>query len=492
MKPKGRQLALVALGLIACVLVFLFLTMPRHAVAVLRVVDSSGKPIAGAVIKPEGMRTKPGPYRSGWYTWMPERNGVPNPPVSTDKEGYARVPYPKYVFEKIETGVLCLAVEHPEYVPDRPERPVAGAPPRGAPWNEWLKWMMYVGKALAHQISITRPDPIVLQRGAILLVSARTNETQPRPGRLTAQVSSLPIQSTNFWMQTAPGSILSRQLGLGTQSLRAVQLNPDGSIWFSDLVSISLAPGVTNRLELDMKAGVTVRGSLDSGVPRPVKSGRVIAHIWPQGSNPQSYPAQWHSWAKVGSDGTFEIPSLPGGDLELVALCEGFVSTNGPGQFHMRYPQKYVLGSNDISVVIGMERTARLEVTVTDHQGRPVRNATVMTWPNVRYGEWSATVLASDLQVTSDWLFGGPVPTLAWSKVPDFQGVTDSNGVAVLGNVPADVTTLSASHDRFELPPIKTGMGDQRREASVSLTAGVTNYLKLQLVPRGDYTISHY
>ncbi|MDB6110817.1 MAG: hypothetical protein JWR69_2567, partial [Pedosphaera sp.] len=67
---------------------------PRHPVALIRVVDVAGKPVAGAVIRPEGLRTKPGPYVSGWYGWMTGKNGVPNKPVSTDANGYAHVPYP--------------------------------------------------------------------------------------------------------------------------------------------------------------------------------------------------------------------------------------------------------------------------------------------------------------------------------------------------------------------------------------------------------------
>src|SRR5438034_4573000 len=98
-------------------------------------VHASGKPLTGAIILPEGLRTKPGPYVSGWYTWLANVNGVPNPPVATGKDGCALVPYPKFVFERIETGTLCLSVNHPDFVPDRPERVVATAPPAGAPWR---------------------------------------------------------------------------------------------------------------------------------------------------------------------------------------------------------------------------------------------------------------------------------------------------------------------------------------------------------------------
>src|SRR5262249_51329295 len=142
----------------------------------------------------------------------------------------------------------------------------------------------------------------------------------------------------------------------------------------------------------------------DPMVPRPVKRGRVVANIWPAGCKPQDAPPQWHDWAPVQEDGSFTLESLPEGDLEIAALCDGFVSTNGPGQFHFRYPQKHLLGTNDIAITVGMEPTACLEVKVTDHEGQPLRNVHVTTWPNVRYGEWGAVILMADRYKTSDVL----------------------------------------------------------------------------------------
>src|SRR6266446_2403201 len=146
------------------------MTAPKHPVALIRVVDASGKPLAGAVVLPEGLRTKAGPYVSGWYGWRSDANGVTNPPVTTDKDGYARVPYPKYVFERIETGTLCLSVNHPDFVPDRPERIVATAPPAGAPWRVRVD---YLRKLILHRALLARPEPIVLQKGAVLKFSVQ-------------------------------------------------------------------------------------------------------------------------------------------------------------------------------------------------------------------------------------------------------------------------------------------------------------------------------
>src|SRR5215467_11489811 len=170
---SGRVFRFTLLGIVVCIvglLAWAFVMAPRHPVALLQIVDGAGKPIAGAIISPEGLRTKPGPYVSGWYTWQPKQNGVPNNPVTTDAEGYAPVPYPKYVFERLETGTLCLSVDHPDYVPDRPERMVAHAPPAGSPWRVWFDYLM---ARVKHKVLVDRTDPIVLQKGAILKLSVR-------------------------------------------------------------------------------------------------------------------------------------------------------------------------------------------------------------------------------------------------------------------------------------------------------------------------------
>src|SRR6266581_3437040 len=199
MRPTaGRLILLAASVLVALTLVALIATAPKNPIALIRVVDASGMPVAGAIVRPEGLRTKPGPYVSGWYGWGTAlQNGVPIRPVTTDKEGYARVPYPKYVFERIETGTVCLSVDHPDFVPDRPERIVATAPPAGAPWRLRLD---YLRDLILHKALFARPEPVVLQKGAVLKIAVRPEAAIPTNARLFAQVSGLASEETNFWI----------------------------------------------------------------------------------------------------------------------------------------------------------------------------------------------------------------------------------------------------------------------------------------------------
>jgi hypothetical protein len=468
--------------------IIMLVRAPNHPVAYVRVVDKAGAPVAGAVVLPEGLRTKPGPYVSSGYGWRTATNGgVANPPVTTDREGYARVPYPKYVFEQIETGTICVSVNHPEFVPDRPERIVATALPKGAPWRARADDLW---NRLRRKTFISRPDPIVLKKGATVLLRVDGTGTS---GRLFGQVSRSASADTNFWIKPEPGLLITHRLAAGAHALRAVQLDGDGTVWFSDTIQFTATARQTNELSVKLKRGTTVRGELDSIVPRPVTNGRVVANVWPLRCKPQDSPPQWHGWAAVKEDGTFSIPSLPEGDLEIVALCDGFISTNGPGQFETRYPQKHLLGTNELTIAIGMERTARLEVQVTDDQGKPLKDVRVMTWPNVRYGEWFSGLLMNDCYNTADWLAPKAGSTPWWQReVWDYQGVSDATGVAVLPNVPATVKTLAVGHPRFSLPAVGTAGSGKHRQLSFVLTAGKTNRVSIQLERSEQSPITHY
>jgi hypothetical protein len=419
------------------------------------------------------------------------QKGVPNNPVKTDQAGRAEVPYPKYVFERIETGTLCLSVNHPDYVADRPERIVADSPPGGTPWRNWVNYLL---ARIRHKAPVSGTQPVVLQKGAILKLSVRADSTGLWETPLCAQVSGEEDEDTNYWTRPEPDVLVTRRLDGGAHAIRALRFDAQGWAWFSEVTNVQAVTGQTNEVVLELRRGSALRGQLDASTPRPITHGRVIAQVWPAGGKPQDSPPTWHAWTTIAQDGTFAIGSLPEGDLEIVAICDGFVSTNGPGQFKMRYPQKHVLGTNDLTLSIGMEQTARLEVHVTDDQGRPLKDAQVRTWPNVRYGEWAAVILASDLYNTADMFLSKPgAGRNFWGQsVADFEGTTDNSGWAVLRNLPADVTEFNVEHPQFVLPAVTTPVGAKRRQASIQLVAGITNRVSVQLEPRGQSPISHY
>lgn len=493
---KSRVVPLIILTGFLClvaVVACLLLTDPRNPVALLRVVDGVGKPVAGAIIHPEGLRTKPGPYAGGWYSWRIGKNQAPGSPVTTDSQGYASVPYPKYVFERIETGTVCLSVEHPDYAPARPECRVTLTPPAGAPWRAWFD---YVSDRVRHKALVAPTQPMVLQQGAVLILSMKPGAGPTQGSPLSAQISSLSIDTENFWLRPSPDVLVTRRLAPGQTAVRAIQFDANGSAWFSDVISITAVAGQTNEVTVELKPGCSVHGKLDQTVPRPIHDGRVIANIWPRNESPSGSPPQWHTWTNIQPDGSFVLPSLPEGELELVALSDGFVSTNGPGKYHFHYPQKWSLVGKELDIVIGMEPTACLEVTVQDDQGKPLAGARVGTWPNIRYGEWSATVIGEDCYNTADWLKSNDQRESLnnWWRNHQirFTSTTDLSGVAIIRNLPAEANVFTVDHPRLGLPTVDTGFGQKARQSAMVLRPGGTNQVTVRLEPIARSPIAHY
>ena len=116
-----------------------------------------------------------------------------------------------------------------------------------------------------------------------------------------------------------------------------------------------------------------------------------------------------------------------------------------------------------------------------------------MTWPNVRYGEWAAVLLTADCYNQADTFLKPTRPqVLGWQTVADFQGETGSNGVAVLANLPATTSEFAVQHPQFDLPAVADSVGGKRRQASLSLVAGQTNYVTVHLEPHGQAPIKHF
>src|ERR1051326_5771120 len=111
-----------------------FLAQPKAAVAV---VDAAGKPVAGAVIKGEGLGTKPGPTAYGWKSptgWGAHLDEPRVKLVATDRAGAAHLPYPRHLSKGVQTGSIKLLVDHPDFVPNHSERIVAMTCPRVLTW----------------------------------------------------------------------------------------------------------------------------------------------------------------------------------------------------------------------------------------------------------------------------------------------------------------------------------------------------------------------
>jgi len=107
---------------------------------------------------------------------------------------------------------------------------------------------------------------------------------------------------------------------------------------------------------------------------------------------------------------------------------------------------------------------------------------------------WNATPPFGQGFQIADLLQGGPrsKSSAGWQPVPDFQGTSDSSGLAVIPNLPKNVAEFSVEHARFALPAVVTTGGDKRRQASITLIPGQTNRVSVRLEPRDESPITHY
>ena len=487
---KRTTLGIGTILLFIAVLAGLLLLPTPSPVAHIRVVDEAGQPLRGATITPDGLRPKKG---GGHYWWNRQFDrGVPVDQWVTDDEGYAAVRYPYYVDERLETEQISFAVDHPDFCPDRPFRTVAQSPPANAPLFEHLKHML---ARVSGKIS-SRPDPVIMKRGGIIQITAHLGDpSQPLTG-LHAELSHSWAAGTNFWQRNGP-LMFSRKVTPGLNHLRVIHLPSNGPVHFSAMTSLHPQTGQTNEFVLELKPGVRVTGRFDPSVPRPVRNGHVNTRVFADGHDGNSTAPVWVAWRTVGADGEFEFPSLPPGRMELIGMCDGFVSTNGqqlPGfTGDHRQPQRFPIVSGISSITLAMEPAAAYAITVLDDSGAPLPGARASFWPNVTWGGNGATIFCHGAVDTETLLRD---PTWNWqtfratNEYP-FAAISDQNGIALVRNLPGDGTKdFSITHTNFEMPVVQGPFG-KGRSANADLVSGKTNAAVVRMKKRGTEEITH-
>ena len=275
----------------------------------------------------------------------------------------------------------------------------------------------HTGPAGIHSIalSIEHPDHPIWREYVnlagdrrIVLAESRTISVRAHRAGESASVSRLyPELGANAgadWSE-ANGVLTIRRVDVsskeGSRWLRIVHAPEHGPAWFSDPIDLRHLAGNPISLNVSLNPGVRVEGRLAENVPRPVRSGRVVAGVVNgQGGERSLF---WNAAADIAADGTFVLESLPRDhDLQLIALADGWVSRspskaelaaythdhglqgleNMSPEMSFVLPQLYRLTGAVIKPVVALERTTACEVTVVDQEGRPIPNATVAFAPN--------------------------------------------------------------------------------------------------------------
>lgn len=437
---------------------------------VIKVEDEEGNPIAGAVITPDGLRAEKG---GGHYFWRADRHGEP-PTVITNTQGLVEVAYPKYANEKIETSSISFLINHPDFCPDRP----------------------------FYNIDET-DKPVVLKRGATLRVSGYLESKGDLLTGIYPQLGRGRLYSDS-WRQSQKGVYETHQLPPGPHYIRLAYLPEDGIAYFSDAKKFEAEKGKTYEFDLQLKPGVRLEGLLDETVPRPVRNGRVVAAAHPLNhphhserlrkrfTDPSVDPGylHWRIWREVKKDGTFTFESLPHGEVELIAICDGYISKNPPEEENNYFgiAQTWPLKSPVTRAELKMKPAARCEIEVLDEQGQPVKAAQVVFSPNIQWHSGGAQIFATPFNWSDLLRAGGKMSSDKWAKVSevaDFQAISDESGIAVVPNLPEGKRHFAVLHPQYQLPA-KTGYALlPSRVAEVELSAGQTAKVTVTMQKKG-------
>lgn len=394
---------------------------------VIKVVDEAGKPVEGAKVVPFGISALPNAASTYLYARWDARSekysyGVPPQPAMTDAAGEARLAFPKRIRSQYEgaeadmdTCAIILAVYHKNYSP---------AVEQSYPTDK------------AHA-------PLVLHPGATLKLSGYISSPEAIVTNVWPQVSdwNVPLDEV---AQVDKGLCTIRGLPVGPHYIRLVYWPAKGAPRFSDPVLVDAKPNQTRTLNLELKAPMRLEGELDESVPRPVHNGYVQVHV--------SYPAEFHSdagysrwddWARINEDGTFRIDALPQGAVQVIGVCDGFTwqipgADTEEGYGVSALSQEFAPQGDTAHVRLKMQPAATFKVSVVDPEGRPIVGAKVSSYPLARW--FSSRVQVVDpLRRTADEIrrtaADGKMPPLSW--VHYYDAVTDSQGIAVLHNLPA-------------------------------------------------------
>lgn len=394
--------------------------------------DERGDPIPHAEVMPYAMRMREG---GGHGYWNRKVYGPPKSALSNEN-GEAVIQYPGHVRVEpniMTTSLVTFSVTHTDFVK----------------------------KTVHFQLGPEKAE-VTLEAGCEVELSAVDTDRQPIEG---FGVLIAGPYSPELWAEGKEGTRRSRAIKDGTWQTMLVKLRKDEPALFSSVVPLRVRPAQRVRLRnLQMQPGTKVHGILSDNVPRPVK-GYVVATSVPlpaEDSWKEKDPSlTWHDWVEVGADGSFELESLPrSGELQLIAICEGWLSStvsDDPVARSLVAGQVFDIEGDEQSVVVKMEPTGTLEVSLVAEDGQPFTEGRISSWPNQHYLKGGNTLLGnrfrSALQIQNQLL-----PPDARISYPDdelqlpYIREVGPDGTATLKGLPVGhQESLILSHKSFVL-----------------------------------------
>jgi beta-lactamase regulating signal transducer with metallopeptidase domain len=438
----------------------------RAATLVITVVDEQGQPVAGAKVVPSGIRVV-WPDPGSAYRWDGERDtwGVPPQPVLTDAAGQARLAYPRHIrcdYEgrdtEMDTAALLLGVYHADY-----------------------------SATIDQSYRVDKPHgPIILRAGAVLELSGYVSSPEGVVTGVWPEISNWNVDVRETTHGDG-GRRTVRGVSAGPHYVRLVHWPDQGTPRFSDPVLVQAEAHQTYTLNLELKPAMRLDGQLDDTVPRPVRNGIVQVHVsHPVVPEPKAGALQWDDWTRIAEDGSFHFEVLPHGTVQVIAVCDGFTwaipgADRREGCSVSAMAQEFEPQGDVVRVRLKMQPAAAYEVHTVDAAGEPVAGAKISFVTFVRWYDGCGQVV--DPPKSSSERVAALIKGARWPRrwLGYYEAVTDSQGVAVVHNLPAfgEPVWPSVEHPAMV---VKQGSLALAREDMVPVHGGLRK-VTLTLVP---------
>lgn len=417
------------------------------------VVDPEGNPVAGALVRPFGFRTKEEP--SSHYSWEADCT-LPQAPI-TDATGTATIVYPLNGPGEFHLGIVTVMVHHPDFCLDQAE------------------------------LDVANPHQIILKRGTELTLKGIGNESLV----LYADISETdpqhrPRPSTLFWTRLADDT-LSTHIPSGTYAVRAIGLTKDGATWFSAPQEFH-PEGTAFTLRLALSPGRSFSGVLDETTSRSIRNGRIIAEILTEEGPLKS---SWLVSAPIGEDRTFMLKDIPQGRIGVIAVCDGFISLPTNASTHVHTPQFFSTTTPE-PILVKMTPTGTAHLIILDPDGKPLPKVTVDFFPNQNFSHGNSVLGALINSIDVLQRQGKPFADLS-TTTPEtlrlYHALTDESGIVTIPNLPAGTQAFHLHHPDCEMP-LQFHRGWPERLGRIDITASTTTEKTLTLEKNGTSSLS--
>ncbi len=424
---------------------------------------ANGEPVAEAKLKPWAIQSS-----QGHGMWNVKSSGGLEPKiVTTDSEGKATIEYPKFanVEEQVKTMAVTLAIHHPDHpfvthenvtVPSKSNHSISL--PAGSAIN--VEIMLDGEKVANDNIRATwSGDRSMIGESGLQVGDDKTYRIPP--------------------------------MSKGNSDFMFVRLDGKTVTHFSPIVKVEIDESQDEiDKSVELLPAVKVHGKLSDNVPRPVKNGRIKMQTIGDGESWNE--VAWLDWARVDEKGNFAFDWPQDAPVQIVALCDGFIGSNGekptmvtPERARGGYRRAQAfLEPDKAPITIEMTPMAQCEIEVENAFGKRLEGIVAGANPNVGWWNSGSQIYGWPLMSSSEILLDPDKAKINWTGgegifANPFQAESNSQGIIKI-ELPVGRTNLWIGNDKFQMA---ANLGQRSRRVDVK--SGELNRMQYVLQPKG-------